>query len=180
MTYKEKIEKIMSLTGWTQTKTALKCGRDQGFISRILSGQEPKSKTSKARIDDLLHEIEDQQVKQLSLQIEKFGRENTFWNTFDPYFSVVWSDEWDAAIDRLPPKLQELANTSGLNTCLDWDLWGNPSFFGLTFESSKASEYFDDYEKEYIAFLNEIEYVMWKIVINNVDYQAFCQALKRA
>jgi hypothetical protein len=58
-TYGEKIEKIIAHTGWNQKEVALKIGRDAASITRILVGNEPKTKSLQGRIDDLYHEVFD-------------------------------------------------------------------------------------------------------------------------
>jgi len=57
MSSKEKIEKIIENTGWKQKDVALKCGRDAAAITRIMNGEEPRTKSFQARIDDLYHEV---------------------------------------------------------------------------------------------------------------------------
>lgn len=55
MNYKEKVEKIIEKTGWTQKTLALKVGRDGAAITRILKGQEPQVKTLERILDDLYY-----------------------------------------------------------------------------------------------------------------------------
>lgn len=55
MKYKEKVEKILQATGWKQKDLALKVGRDDAAITRILQGQEPQVHTLERIIDDLYY-----------------------------------------------------------------------------------------------------------------------------
>ncbi len=59
MTAKDKIEAIITHTGWAQKKIALKCGRDASAITRVLQGAVPSTKSFRARIDDLYQEVFD-------------------------------------------------------------------------------------------------------------------------
>jgi len=129
-----------------------------------------------------------ERAKELKKQIEETGQNDTFWSVFDSYVMVAGNDEWDRALELAPEAVQQIARKHGFDTNLDWDYFGNSTFFGLQFETSSISHqeqqaldhWWEEANDDYTTCLGMIEEAMWDYTKNYEDFEAFCEALKMA
>jgi len=112
----------------------------------------------------------EKRIEQIKEEISRDGVESAYWSTFDAYAQVVGGKEWEKAVEKLPASIQDTVNERGLDACLDWDFWGKPSFFGLTFDAYA--------QEDILEAVNAIEEAMWECTKNDADFEAFSTAYK--
>jgi hypothetical protein len=110
---------------------------------------------------------EERNIQKLKELIEREGISSAFWSTFDAYAQVVGTDAWEDALSKLPVNIQNAVTEYGLDSNLDWDFWGEPSFFGLRYEDTTE---IDKFYESATDFLNAIEMAMWEHVQNDPEF----------
>ena len=119
-----------------------------------------------------------ERVDELQEKIRTHGKEIAFGMVFDSYNAVVHSDFYVLAKHTLPSEIERQVNLIGLSTSLDWQRWGEPSFFGVMYVETKRSECFYVFDEErYLRFLIDVEDWMWQYTKQHPDFYPFSNAL---
>ena len=134
-----------------------------------------------------LEKFFERRVEEIKRGIERNGKNYEFWCTFDAYHRVIGEAVWDKALEGYPQKAKDIINRVGLEASLDFDYWGNSSFFNSRYDREKMSpeekEYMDNlYDNDhdlYINFLCIIDNAMWQIVEKDKDYGPFSEAIMK-
>jgi hypothetical protein len=114
---------------------------------------------------------EERNIQKLKELIEREGISSAFWSTFDAYAQVVGTEVWEDALSKLPVNIQDAVNKYGLDSNLDWDFWGEPSFFGLRYEdTAEIDKFYETNSSAYTEFLNAVEVAMWEHVKNDPEF----------
>jgi len=123
--------------------------------------------------------------EEIQKQIEGKGLDSTFWNVFSVLYLVAGSKEWESALENVPEYVQELVQEHGFEANLDWSRFDSSSFFGLSFDVERMTDeekrlLYDWYEEnyhEYANLLDAIEEAIFKMMIEDEDFAAFCEAI---
>lgn len=140
-----------------------------------------KAVTSKKSVEEVQR---DHNIEVLKESIERHGLNSTFWCVFDAYLHVIGEKEWDQAIEMMPGSVQKVAEKHGFEANLDWDFWGQSTFFGLQFDAQRFSDTEQNiidnwYENDYSTYCKAISLIeegMWRITEEDIEYEDFCIA----